>query len=313
MEFSAQYGLAPFTSSLNKGIVYQWSTFTREDGSVVATTADRYGDVARAMLDGPVYACMDRAPPVVQDALRRGQPNCFLPFDRAGIDPFRQRYPVVFRCEGLVRGTGGIKADDDGAVGVPGLYAAGDALDRQDLAGASTGGGGPNASWAIATGAWSGVAAATHALALGRNAASRRLAPIGGAGIRPQSSVKADIAAADLAAAVQAEMLPIDRNFFRTEATLTRSLSALDAAWVAVRDYVDGRQHGLLRSREAAAMIATARLSFTAGLVRRETRGMNRRLDHPRLDPTLTGRIDVSGLNEISLALRQPQAERLAS
>ena len=40
---------------------------------------------------------------------------------------------------------------------------------------------------------------------------------------------------------------------------------------------------------------------------------MNRRLDHPRLDPTLTGRIDVSGLDQVSLTLQRPPAERLAS
>ncbi|MET1026573.1 MAG: FAD-binding protein [Dongiaceae bacterium] len=313
MEFSAQYGLAPFSSSLNKGIVYQWGTFYREDGSNIAITDEMYASVARAMLEGPVFACLDRAPPVVQDALRRGQPHCFLPFDRSGIDPFTQHYPVVLRCEGTVRGTGGIKADSDCSVGIPGLYAAGDTLDRQDLAGATTGGGGPNASWAISTGVWSGAAAASYALSLGRKVTDRHARPLGRVGLRPAAAVKTDISAADLLAAVKAELLPVDRNFFRTDASLTRSLASLNDAWIAIRDHVSGLDGNLLRSREAAAMLATARLSFKAALGRPETRGMNRRLDYPQMTPDGGRRIDVSGLDDIALVTEKRLPEHIAS
>ena len=60
---------------------------------------------------GPVYAVIDKASPSIQEGLRRGQPNIFLPLDRQGIDPFRQRFPVTLRYEGTVRGVGGLTID----------------------------------------------------------------------------------------------------------------------------------------------------------------------------------------------------------
>jgi succinate dehydrogenase/fumarate reductase flavoprotein subunit len=55
-----------------------------------------------------------------------------LPFDRHGIDPLTQRFPVTLRLEGAVRGTGGIRiVSEECGTGVPGLYAAGDAATRE--------------------------------------------------------------------------------------------------------------------------------------------------------------------------------------
>jgi succinate dehydrogenase/fumarate reductase flavoprotein subunit len=117
--------------------------------------------VAAALLEGRVYAQYDKASPELQQWLRQGQPNCFLPLDRSGVDPFVERWPVTLRCEGTVRGVGGIRlTGDDCSTGVPGLYAAGDAASRERLTGAVSGGGGPNSSWAIASGNWAGSAAA---------------------------------------------------------------------------------------------------------------------------------------------------------
>ena len=114
-----------------------------------------------------------------------------------GVDPFEDLFPVTLRCEGTTRGTGGIRlAGDDGATGVPGLYAAGDAASREVLAGAVTGGGGPNASWAVASGAWAGRGAAAFALRRGPRAVSARAVPLGSAGLRPAAAAKVDVTAA---------------------------------------------------------------------------------------------------------------------
>ena len=73
-----------------------------------------------------------RRDPELRQWLRQGQPNCFLPLDRSGVDPFVERWPVTLRCEGTVRGVGGIRlAGEDCATDVPGLYAAGDAASRE--------------------------------------------------------------------------------------------------------------------------------------------------------------------------------------
>jgi len=66
--------------------------------------------------------------------------------DRAGIDPFKQRFLVTLRLEGTVRGTGGLRLmDETCATSVPGLYAAGDAATRELVCGGFTGGGSHNA------------------------------------------------------------------------------------------------------------------------------------------------------------------------
>ena len=169
MEFSSQYATAPKPSALNKGLPFAWASFYREDGTRLETEGkDRYTVVAEALLEGPVYAQYDKAGPELQQWLRQGQPNCFLPLDRSFVDPFAERWPVTLRCEGTVRGVGGIRlTGDDCSTGIPGLYAAGDAASRERLTGAISGGGGPNSSWAIASGNWAGRAAAEYGLRAG--------------------------------------------------------------------------------------------------------------------------------------------------
>lgn len=302
MEFSAQYGIAPLGSAVNKGISFTFASFFREDGTPIPTSvADRYPPLATAMADGPVFALFDQARPAVQDALRRGQPNCFLPFDRLGIDPFRQRFRVDLRCEGTVRGTGGIRADESGATGIPGLYAAGDTLDRQDLAGATTGGGGPNAGWAIATGVAAGGAAQSFAQGLGKNHIDAPARALGAVGLRPEGAADR-LDAQELTRFVQSEMLPLDRNFFRTASGLTRSLDRLDLAWADARASLGGGDgsdpYRPLRQREAAAMTFTGRLAYAAGLMRDEARGMHRRIDRP---PGLDGDVRRTQLDGASL------------
>jgi len=134
MEFSSQYATAPKPSALNKGLPFAWASFFREDGSRLETEGkDRYTVVAEALLEGPVYAQYDKAWPELQHWLRQGQPNCFLPLDRSFVDPFAERWPVTLRCEGTVRGVGGIRLTGDNcSTGVPGLYAVGDASRRVD-------------------------------------------------------------------------------------------------------------------------------------------------------------------------------------
>ncbi|WP_437727485.1 FAD-binding protein [Sorangium sp. So ce861] len=137
MEFSAQYGISPAYASVTKGLPYFWATFTTESGEVIDSRGNRMLALARALCRGPVYAVLDRAGPEIQRWLRDGQPNCFLPHDRLGLYPFKQRFPVTLRSEGTVRGSGGVRIVDDGcATRVPGLYAAGDAASRELIVGA---------------------------------------------------------------------------------------------------------------------------------------------------------------------------------
>ncbi|MBW4426487.1 MAG: FAD-binding protein [Nostoc desertorum CM1-VF14] len=285
MEFSNAYGIAPAFSSVTKTLFYNWATFTYEDGTPIPNAGSQRGRsvIAQTLLTQPVYAIIDKATEEMRVNMRLAQPNFFLPFDRAGIDPFTQRFPVTLRLEGTVRGTGGIQINDyTCATSVPGLYAAGDAATRELICGGFTGGGSHNAAWALSSGYWAGQYAATYSLDLGKQANQRQVEAVGGVGFT--SGSQRQINSAEVIQATQAEVFPYDRNYFRTQEGLTASLQRLNSLWREIRTSQAADNHNILRTREAAAMVATARWMYSSALERKETRGMHRHLDYPELD-----------------------------
>src|SRR6185312_15255231 len=157
----------------------------------------------------------DKADADVRDAMRASQPNFFLPFDRTGLDPFTQRFPITLRLEGTVRGTGGLQiVDDTCATTVPGLFAAGDAATRELICGGFTGGGSYNAAWAISSGYWSGEAAAKYALTYNRNNHDRTLTRKQVVGIHEHHTPGETLGGNELTKLVQAEVTPYNINLF---------------------------------------------------------------------------------------------------
>jgi L-aspartate oxidase len=158
------------------------------------------------------------------------QPNFVLPFDRMGIDAYRDRFEVTLHAEGTVRGIGGLRVDQDCQTAVSGLYVAGDAASRELVTGAISGGGAVNSSWALSSGQWAGAAAARRARALG---ASRRRPGDrdGQAGLSPRRKA-GDFDAAGAIQAVREELNAYDKNIFRRGEALTASLERLDGARV---------------------------------------------------------------------------------
>jgi len=322
MEFSAQYGIAPARTSLNKGLLYRWATFyDAERRPIDLGPGERQIGVAKALLKGAVFARFDQADAQVQDWLRRGQPNCFLPFDRQGIDPFAELFEVTLRCEGTVRGLGGIRlASAGGATDVTGLFAAGDVASREPLNGAISGGGGPNASWAIASGRAAGRSAHLFAALYRRHMKVRADARAEAIHARrSQEEPRHGMAVAatggldvnSIVEGVRAEMLPLDRHFFRTDDSLRNSSIALDSLWAATSTGYSG-QDSVLRRREASALLATARWSVAAARLRRESRGIHRRTDAPAADPAFAHRIEIRGIGKPQLSLT-PGPQVLAS
>ena len=306
MEFSNAFGIAPYFSSVTKGALYTWASFTYPDGSAIPEASSKYGrsKIARALLAGPVYARLDKADAVVRAAMRGAQPNFFLPFDRAGIDPFTERFRITMRLEATVRGTGGLRlVDERCATTVPGLFAAGDAATRELLCGAFTGGGSHNAAWAICSGYWAGGGAA--AFARGTAVLARRVRRAGSVGLTDGGARAFDPAA--VTQAVQAEVFPLDRNYFRSGDRLADSLARLDALWQQVRGSAEAGRADLLRAREAAAMLATSRWMYRSALERTESRGMHKRDDYPALDPAQRNHVVSGGLDEVWVA-RRPAA-----
>lgn len=304
MEFSNAYGLGPAFSSVTKSLFYRWATFYRADGTVIEGAGSSRGRwlIARTLQTEPVLAQLDQADAQVQSWMRATQKNFFLPFDRMGIDPFRQRFPVSLRLEGTVRGTGGLDVVDDRcSTRVPGLFAAGDAATRERICGGFTGGGSHNAAWALSSGFWAGAGAAEHARRHRRpiagpvsgaaSVALRRAPGRGHAGWRPEEVVRA----------VQDEVFPYAKNWTRQAEVLTPSLQRLDAVWARLREGPPADGSSLLKAREAAAMLATARWMYRSALARRESRGMHYRVDHVGSDPAQRQRLISSGLDEVRL------------
>jgi succinate dehydrogenase/fumarate reductase flavoprotein subunit len=305
MEFSNAYGLAPAFASVTKAAFYRWATFYHADGRPIEGAGSARGRsvIARTLLTEPVFAQLDLATEDMRSSLRAAQPNFFLPFDRVGIDPLTQRFPVTLRLEGTVRGTGGIRiADESCGTSVPGLYAAGDAATRELICGGFTGGGSHNAAWAISSGFWAGQGAAQHAKALGANASRRAPRGAGRAALQASSKVlEPDAIVRD----VQAEVFPYERNLFRTERGLVDSLGRLSSLWSEVQARPAPLARSVIRGREAAAMVATARWMYTTARHREESRGMHKHQDFPALDPTQQRRLVTSGLDTIQVRPEQ--------
>jgi len=315
MEFSAHYSPAPVHSSVTKGAYYRYATYSDAEGNELALSKNGHRStsaIAKELLNGPVYCKLDKGTeaPEVRQMLRLGQPNFFAAFDKVGIDPFEQRFQMTLILEGTVRGTGGVRiANDECGTTVPGLYAAGDAATRELNCGGFTGGGGPNMTWAIGSGNIAGRAAADFSRSLGKAVNERAVQRTGGAGLRARNSA-GPFDSSSVVKGVQDELFPYDKNIFRTEKGLLESLGKLDRLWEEVQGAPrQDSVHSLIRSREAAALVATARWAYFAGLQRTETRGMHKRLDYPALDPTQRHYLAVGGLDKLwTRAVTVPEA-----
>lgn len=304
MEFSGHYAFVADGSSCTKGGMFHlYGEIHDEDGRKLDPQPGwpAVPAAGQAILAGKrVYATL-RMDEERYDAARGMMPNFFTYFARTGTEPFNAPFPVSLIYEGTVRAAGGLIVDPETAgTSAPGLFAVGDVADKTRLTGAQMSGAGAAIAWCVASGEWAGRDAARFARQLGDSKADRRLIPLGQVGVRPQGggAVRAD-AVQDR---VRDEILPLSKNLYRTASGLTRSLDQLDGLW---REAVNGLAatdgRDLVRAREAAAQVATARWMYRAGLSRTETRGLHRRADFPDMDPRQQRNLRVGGLEQISV------------
>jgi len=302
MEFSAAYSVSPIWCSTRTAI-FTYARYFDAAGRELnlasfAGPGDFVGEMAKALLAGPVYCLLNEVPQDVRRQFPQVQPATPVPFARKGVDLYNDKFEVTLFAEGTIRGTGGLRiAGKNCQTTVPGLFAAGDAATRELIAGATSGGGAQNSAWALSSGLWSGAGAAALARRAGRRAKAPAR-PSGGAGLRPNGAVK-QIDTRGVTRAVQDETLPFEKNLFRTGAGSSAALFSLDALWRHSRAHQHAAGVGAVQARETAAMIATARWTHAASLARAESRGMHRRTDAPQTSPALAQRLRIGGLDEI--------------
>lgn len=316
MEFSRQYAPSYADGSVTRGRMLAWSTLYDAAGRPIHAGDRTFGSLHKLLLEGPVYASIDLADTDEKRRfLRQAHPIFFMPLERAGIDPFKDKFPLTLRYEGTMRGTGGLRlAGEDCRTTVAGLYAAGDAASRERVMGAVSGGGAYNASWAICSGCWSGRGAARHALGAGKSGGPdrRALQPVGRHGLEAGRETDAPIDTTALVGDIQRDVLPLNINFYRSESGIAGALGRLDALREALGGSVPGTVQGRVRAREAAGMLTVARWMYTAALARKETRGLAALAEYPALDPRQTHRLILSGIDEIAVGTeRAPHAEEL--
>ena len=310
MEFSISYSLSPAWASTRTLPFFAARFFDRTGTELEIPPPDaghaHLQALGRAMLAGPVMADLADAPPALEPVLRRIQPLTVAAFERRGVDLFRQRFAVTLFGEGTIRGTGGIRiVGDDCSTEVDGLYAVGDAASRELVAGASSGGGAVNSSWALSSGLIAGGAAAQRTKS---KPLRHRLHGAGRAGLHPRRN-PATVNLQALNRVIADHMHGYDRALWRTRANLMHSLDCLDGVWSELADHAQGDGRGLVELRETAAMAATARWCTAAALARAETRGIAVRADVPAERSELAHRFLASGLDRVQII---PDADSVA-
>ncbi|MDZ8079341.1 MAG: FAD-binding protein [Nostoc sp. DcaGUA01] len=305
MEASNHYAISTaFNATVTRGVPFGWASYTDEAGNDLGGYIDGRRDPAflpNALMKGSVYARLDRATDEVKAVIEKSHFIAFLPYKKAGIDPYTERVPVTLILEGTVRGTGGIRIiDDNCTTKVPGLYAAGDAASREFLAGLASGGGGPNAAWAISTGQWAGVGAAAFAKSLGARANERVARAAGQVGMRSNSPKPETFDSDAIVRGVQAQMFPLEKNYLRSEQKLLDSLAKLETLWQQVQgNPKQDNVRDIEFSRRAVALTAVARWAYFSGLHRTETRSEHIRVDYPQTDPNQRYYQATGGLDKL--------------
>lgn len=103
-------------------------------------------------------------------------------------------------------------------------------------------------------------------------------------------------------------MLPPEKNYWRTGPGMAASLKRFEDAWVeaipqlgwVTRQTRKATARDRMRTREAAALLATGRWIYASALEREESRGLHRRKDCPGPAPEWEGRHILSGgLDEV--------------
>jgi len=200
--------------------------------------------------------------------------------EKVGVDPSKERLEMWARY--LYSG-GGIRIDIKGKTALPGLWAAGGACSN-----CWTGGGGSQAGLGVQSAAITGFVAGEDAgayamthprrdidAAYAEQMISRVLAPLARTG---------EIDAAEVTYLVHEAIVPLKYNRDREAGRMREALGILDDAAERLQRVGAGDFHDLARYHSAESMLMAARFTYTAALMREESRSHHFREDFPERD-----------------------------
>jgi len=310
MEFGPSWSISPAWASTRTlpytGAIYYDAGGRELDIPPIYAGHAHNRALGHAMLDEPVLADLSQAPQALRPILRRIQPFTPAPFERRGVNIFRDRFPVKLFGEGTIRGTGGLDlADAECRTSAPGLFAIGDAATREWVAGANSGGGAVNSAWALSSGRIAGAAAAHESLAR-RDGAPAPARGIGRVGITPEQAERA-IDSTAIYREVDHQIHGYAHVFSRDEASYATSADELAGLWRELANHGRAQGASLVGLRETAALVAGARCTLAAAQARKESRGLHHRADFPEANASLAHRQRVSGLDAIRTHAQQAE------
>ena len=221
-----------------------------------------------------------------KDLSRRMLPMFFEACASKGVDPFSEPVEWIPGFMGSTSCGAGLTLKSFSCdTTIPGLFAAGDMANQGLVMGAIAGPGGINLGWALVTG-WKAGEGAAEACE------GQAQLPVDEAQIAALKEKtfakfghKGHMSVGDAIYRIQSLTIPAKYNIIRSEASLREALAGLDEverdieANVAVRD-----MHELMLYHELHGMLATARLTFTSALQRKESRGSHYREDYTETD-----------------------------
>lgn len=300
MEFSGHYGISPKGSPTTKGFWLSSATFYDNHGQELPANGwESVHLVGKAIIEtGGAYACMNKGDQRAVRAFAKGVPSIYEHFQKVNIDPFMEKFPLDLRYEGFIRSVGGIVIDEHGATNIPGLFAAGDVTERSRLTGAAMSGAGPAIAWCLVSANIAGAHAARYGLEHAHDVTQPKQQLTA---IPLQNKTHAPTPQA-IIAAVQEDVLPIEKNVFRSIAHIQAARNKLDHLWAQVQsDGIQADNQPVHAGREAAAMLLDARMMFHSAAQRLETRGLHRLVEYPEADEQQKHHHLLKGINDIAL------------
>lgn len=315
MEFSGHYGISPQGSHTTKGFWLSSASFYDGNGQEIPSNGwESVHLVGKAILEtGGAYASMNRGNANLK-VFAKGVPSIYEHFQKVGIDPYTEKFPIELRYEGLIRSVGGIVINEEGNTGVNGLFAVGDVTERSKMTGAAMSGAGPAIAWCLVSAKVAGKHAAAWAQERPVNP-QQAIHGLGGIGLRPQKASKR-FTGTSLLQTVQSHILPIEKTVFRSLKQVRQSVQELNGLWEQHREQLSPQSlQDAIVAREAAAMLLDARMMLTAASERLETRGLHRLQEYPQADAAQNHHLLLHGLQHLSVQKLQqrPSAKSLSA